>query len=886
MGFDGEPPAGNGSFQRRQIPLMRFPRSLTYRYWDDLDRDLEVLSDENYSGEVRKGPFGCWRVERITQQRRIRMEEPDREEEVSLPRISPPSEETAEMPMPQSPAVHSATVNPSISNIINGEISTGDTVNTSTAAPGSDDLVPRTIWIHPRLHIDALLTYKAILGDADAECKDPLKLQRVVFSDYYGITEGLRCRIVDKFGMGDEETFRMDEVMAALKVERREATFSGLLKVDKVRDLLRMFGRSCTGLVFLDFKGGVVELLRGKDGLLRGRDILLRQQQQGADDFLPISRDQKRQPSDHLPGQSPDNALTSQHLSDYLYRQLPQTLIIIILSISSFAQYRLLFNSFGLYQGSLSYLRCYIAFREISLVNLSRLILPLIGSYSEDEPITIVDTNLLDTLVSTGLIKHLLLTLILAIKQDECLNIVLNYKLLYTVLQGIREYLMGLDLKSDHELETILTWVKFMHFFFYSSATIDVEHYQIKEPGFEDLDENYNMIKQFKFDDSFLPDEYDKIEIKAGSGEGGEEDDEDHVRLNLPKRLANRPQVVDRPPRSFTVHFGGSRGESGEESSGDSDDDNDDPQNPQEAGGHPNEPTISGKSPLHEQRSLPQDAASAESSKTPASAEWRPLNAKTEINNQGNEVAVLTGLSLKPTKPQHLMSVHKVKQLNIPVPFDINKVDGISSIELSFGIPMSLLDLMIRAVTIANHKNWFLRKKVFPRNFPKFCCDLEEDLMTWKLPWNLYEVLPDSQFRYHSLFHETLYHLIMCFYNTILMFFFRIIKDTDPSLLQSYVSSTLHHLEELRRISLDPGFSKDFKIEPPFWCFFLCGSDAVSRGLQGRYDELGRVWFDAGDKWIGKQMMMEVWRGRNEGGEGREASWLDMIKGWEMSGFD
>lgn len=245
------------------------------------------------------------------------------------------------------------------------------------------------------------------------------------------------------------------------------------------------------------------------------------------------------------------------------------------------------------------------------------------------------------------------------------------------------------------------------------------------------------------------------------------------------------------------------------------------------------------------------------------------------------------------------------KKIHIPNHPTPETLVGVSMIEINYALPMSLLDLMIRTITISNHRNWFLRKKVFPRNFPKFCCDLEDDLVSWRIPWDLYEDTLENKQKFHSKFHEALYHMIMCFYNAILMFFYRIIKDMDPSLLQNYVTSALTHMEKLRSISMDQSFSTEYVVLPSFWTYFLCGSDAVNIDIQRRYDSLGSCWFNSGSKWIGRQMMLEIWRGRNygmsvdrqisgnsvpnssqiEASEETETSWLDLVKGWEMSGF-
>ncbi|QPG74994.1 hypothetical protein FOA43_002334 [Brettanomyces nanus] len=878
--------SGNGarSSQRRQVPFMRFPSSLLYWYWDDMDNDLEKLEDQNFQGETMLGPFGCFAaVNRYKSD--LNLSRP-----VSLATFSPSisniinnrvDEKRYSAPIGHSwtSRSHKGSYLPAHMNALFrlSPISTTPSspipsnISVASSRECNDEIIPRKIWIHPRFNIDASLTYKVLLGDANAEYKTSQNLQKVVFSDYYGTTDELHCRIVDKFEISDitytrRFEIRLQEAMEALKIhnpskESQQTDFQSLLKASLVHDLLRLFVKTSKNLFFLSFKGSILDTLVIPMVYKAVGELLIGSHGTKMYDDVIDESDEKDQEKNRVPSR--------------LYCIiLHQSLILLALSIASFNQYSLLFNSFGTYQGSLDYLKCCIAFREISLMNLARIIIPLIGDYSEDEPIIVLNRTLLDKLVSLGLAEELLVTLILAIKQDESLNIILNYKLLYAVLQGVREYFIGLQL-DDSGLESVLVWSKYMYFFYFATATIDVAHYQIKEPGFEDLNENYNLIENFQFDDSFEHSEYAKIEINAHQekSKGEEEDEQELERATLPKRLANRPPVEDKPPRSFTVKF---RFNEEQES---------------EDGGYEGE-------------SSGEDAHEKSSSSFP----WRSLNEKTIINHNGDKVSVLTGLSIKPSKKilkEELLKTGEMKQIDIKVPFEVDKTGEISSLEISYGIPTSLLDLMIRTVTISNHKNWFQRKKAFPRNFPKFCCDLEEDLMTWKLPWNLYsqdDVVTNksAHLKFHSLFHETLHNLIFCFYNSILMFFFRIIKDTDPSLLQDYVESTLYHLEELQRISLDPEFSKKVQISLPFWCFFICGSDAVSHSLQSKYDNLGRIWSGVGDKWIGKQMVMEIWRGRNYGisideqmeesdrdasEEDKETSWLDMIKGWEMSGF-
>lgn len=76
----------------------------------------------------------------------------------------------------------------------------------STFSNGStDQIIPRKIWIHPKFQKDAFTTYCTLLGDVPTGEPDWETVKRVVFSDYSGITESLQCRIVDQFGLTDDQ---------------------------------------------------------------------------------------------------------------------------------------------------------------------------------------------------------------------------------------------------------------------------------------------------------------------------------------------------------------------------------------------------------------------------------------------------------------------------------------------------------------------------------------------------------------------------------------------------------------------------------------------------------------------------------------------------------
>lgn len=800
----------------------------------------------------------------------------------------------------------------------------------STFSNGStDQIIPRKIWIHPKFQKDAFTTYCTLLGDVPTGEPDWETVKRVVFSDYSGITESLQCRIVDQFGLTDDQVLgrcrrKILQLGQQLQINEiqvypSESRVFLLLQNSNIQQLMTLFVQYSGKCVPVSFEKGVmsgvvVQVVYKVIGelVVSGMDC--------------HSDKNKRPEASAKPETGPEGAWSS--FPEYC-QLLRETLAESALALGAYQQYRVLYSSFGLYKDSKHYLSCFILLRGVVQLNMSRLLSQLTVKSSEDDPVYEIDDELIGKLIASGMVEELLITLVLCVKVDEQVDVVVNFKLLYTVMQAVREKLLDAKVAGSSVAE-LLTWVKYFHFFYYATATIDVEHYQIKEPGFEDLDENYNVIKQFNFEDSFRPDEYARIEIQPRKITDGESDErlgkegldvsqseeseydeseseeseysKEDLEVKLPARLANRPKVKDRPPRSFTVHFGfgnedgeGSDGESYESDESDEEMSDDGESGDDESDENYDEISGSNDNSYNHTNKGQQNT-------------WKSLKKKTRINDKGIKVDVLTGLTVDQQcmprfeRQQMTSTDKKIHIPNHPTP---ETLVGVSMIELNYALPMSLLDLMIRTITISNHRNWFLRKKVFPRNFPKFCCDLEDDLVSWRIPWDLYEDTLENKQKFHSKFHEALYHMIMCFYNAILMFFYRIIKDMDPSLLQNYVTSALTHMEKLRSISMDQSFSTEYVVLPSFWTYFLCGSDAVNRDIQRRYDSLGSWWFNSGSKWIGRQMMLEIWRGRNygmsvdrqisgnsvpnssqiEASEETETSWLDLVKGWEMSGF-
>lgn len=763
-------------YQRRAVPFMKFvDDSEIYANFKEMDPDLDSLDElQNLIHDEKRGPFRLLKLNL----KGAKSELPP------LSEILKPHGTINAREM-QPPLILKPNDSSSVAQQLNTAFSMSLLREAGQSQKKPDVVVARSIWIHPRLKIDAMLTYQTLIGSCDVINNDWDDVQRTIFSELYNTSDKFKNRIIDKMNLDDslvnsEISKRSNDVVRALSVNTLHIpmwyTFTKLLTLHRVQELVRLFVKSQPNIMYLSYNGCLFDKLLIPFLYKTVGELLVFESSLGMNGGGDVQFNK---------------------YCDVLKRAF----CMISLSITSFSQYKMLFHENAIYDASLCYFKSFIAFREMALIYLAKLLKPLVKENNTE--------IVLGQLFKAGLLKEFTITVIMAIYQDSYVDIINNYKLLFGILEDVKIYYSNLNF-HDEQMDSILLWFRYMNVFFKTCSTIDLENYEVDDEGFEDLRSDYDLSKKFSPYLNHKEDESENVEINCMNVA------DQGISLGA-ERQGNTES------KSFTINF---------------------------------------------QNILPD-----------------------------NEHKDNTDISRTENKALHIKDGKRVivnqiphQSIDIPIPSDPKfGQTGVSTVEMSYGIPISLLELIERALVLADHRNWFLRKNIHPRNFPKFCCDLEEDLMNWKLPWDLYSLSSDGRLVFHSLFHKALYHLTITVYNTTLLFFFRLIKDVDPILFQDRVISTIEQLEDLKRLSMNGNFLRDMKIAPPFWCFFLVGSDAIDPSVQQRFDELGRTWFVAGHKWIGKQIMMEIWRSRNdeqEQYEEKEISWIDMIKGWEISGYN
>lgn len=227
----------------------------------------------------------------------------------------------------------------------------------------------------------------------------------------------------------------------------------------------------------------------------------------------------------------------------------------------------------------------------------------------------------------------------------------------------------------------------------------------------------------------------------------------------------------------------------------------------------------------------------------------------------------------------------RLKNLSAPVTPQF----GDNSIYVSYGIPKSLLQLFNDIVHLTNHKNVFLTKGVFPRNYPRICAETEDKILNWNVEsyWKLYDneyntITNLASKSFISPFHEGLFYNVLSFYYALKVYFKRLIQDTPLQNTQRDIAASLDAMEKLMRHNHDMIQQKQpTYFSPSFWAILICGSDIGSESaLQQRCRNLWDLdTFGKHNYWRSKQILYEIWKRRSEG---EDMGFMDMIREWDF----
>lgn len=199
-------------------------------------------------------------------------------------------------------------------------------------------------------------------------------------------------------------------------------------------------------------------------------------------------------------------------------------------------------------------------------------------------------------------------------------------------------------------------------------------------------------------------------------------------------------------------------------------------------------------------------------------------------------------------------------------------------IYLMYGIPKDLLHIFHESIHLANHKNIFTVKKVFPRNFPRICAEVEDKLLRWnlsQLSWNL-----DPK----NVFHNFLINHVYSFHQAVIICHNKLVKKNfDIHQHQDSVKKCLDYLCQ----AVDGATQLHLNYKPMFWNLLISGSVAAETSTQERIKQMWQTCpgFELqSNHWRAKQILYEIWK-RRANGEEEEANlgFMNLIREWDIA---
>lgn len=262
----------------------------------------------------------------------------------------------------------------------------------------------------------------------------------------------------------------------------------------------------------------------------------------------------------------------------------------------------------------------------------------------------------------------------------------------------------------------------------------------------------------------------------------------------------------------------------------------------------------------------------------------RPFSFTVHFNKNNTESEKSAPEELLEAERRSSVSISS-RNKQIPAPVIPLLVD--QSMDISWGLPKSLIQLFYEVTQLANHKNVFRTKGVTPRNFPRLCAEMEDTIINWKVEnyWKLHhnQYNPISNVAtkiFISKFHEGIYYNVVSFQNALLIFYKRLILEVPIQSYQSTIEDTLEAMEKLLTLTT----KEDVKFSPSFWPLLISGCDIDLPNREDLKERCQNLWnyecFQKYNYWRSKQILYEVWNRRTQ--EGENLGFMDMIREWDI----
>ncbi|KAG5419002.1 ARG83 [Candida metapsilosis] len=198
-------------------------------------------------------------------------------------------------------------------------------------------------------------------------------------------------------------------------------------------------------------------------------------------------------------------------------------------------------------------------------------------------------------------------------------------------------------------------------------------------------------------------------------------------------------------------------------------------------------------------------------------------------------------------------------------------------IYLMYGIPRDLLHIFHESIHLANHKNIFSVKKVFPRNFPRICAEVEDKLLRWDITQSSWKLDPENEF------HNFLLNHVYSFHQAVIICHNKLIKKNFD--IHQHQDSVKRCLDYLCR-AVEGANELELSYKPMIWNLLIAGSVATETSTQERIKHIWQTCrgFDIqSNHWRAKQILYEIWKRRADGEEEEvNLGFMNLIREWDI----
>ena len=193
-----------------------------------------------------------------------------------------------------------------------------------------------------------------------------------------------------------------------------------------------------------------------------------------------------------------------------------------------------------------------------------------------------------------------------------------------------------------------------------------------------------------------------------------------------------------------------------------------------------------------------------------------------------------------------------------------------------YQMPTTLLSLLSQTSSLCKQLSSL---KMPTPSFDRRCKIIEDRIFKWKAPESLR--LPDNgpQSPHSSgTGQEVAAHLVQATYHALIVHFQRQIRNTNPRILQHYVTMAADHLlihEQLKQ-------GQQLSTAPFPWpgCIVGCEAyDSAARQKMDMYFKMTRH-YNVGNLIKAEKVVYEVWRRHDEGRI--DCHWQDVLQDWDM----